>query len=195
MKTMKWWRRENCPSWARFPKGITLEKMIADNLPETGLTIEERVMQTMANLATAYVDELDSGRVPFIEDPAISSNDLTAKYQHSDFGQFVDKLNQHLTLLAENGTGNDIWRSILGDNFPTGTGSSGLASLAKVSSQDIALNVGHRQKLGYPMQAPKPNQPLRQRSRCLPGKRSICPMMAPLYPKAQQWYTRSTAVQ
>lgn len=157
VKIMKWWRRENCPSWARFPKGITLEKMIADNLPETGLTIEERVMQTMANIATAYVDELDSGRAPSIEDPAISGNNLAAKYQHSDFTQFVDKLNQHLTLLAEDGTGNDIWRSILGYNFPAGNRSSSFTSLAMTPSQNIALNVDHRQKLDYPMQAPKPN--------------------------------------
>lgn len=157
VKIMKWWRREHCPSWVKFPKGITLEKMIADNLPEAGLNIEERVMQTMANLATAYVDELESHDVPFIEDPAISDNNLAAKYQHSDFSQFVEKLNQHLTLLAENGTSNDTWKTILGDNFPTGNASAGSMSLVKAMSQDAALKVGHRQKLAYPMQAPKPN--------------------------------------
>ena len=135
VKIMKWWRREHCPSWVKFPKGITLEKMIADNLPEAGLNIEERVMQTMANLATAYVDELESHGVPFIEDPAISGNNLAAKYQHSDFSQFVEKLNQHLTLLAENGTSNDTWKTILGDNFPTGDASAGSMSLVKAMSQ------------------------------------------------------------
>lgn len=157
VKIMKWWRRENCPSWVKFPKGITLEKMIADNLPDIGLTLEERIMQTMANLSTAYADDLDSLRVPFIEDPALSGSNLAAKYQYFDFTQFVDKLNEHLTLLAENGTDNNTWKAILGDNFPAGGASANSRSLAKIIGQDVALKASHRQKLSYPLQAPKPN--------------------------------------
>lgn len=157
VKIMKWWRRENCPSWAQFPKGITLEKMIADNLPEPDLTIEERVMQTMANLSTAYADELDSFRVPFIEDPALSGNNLAAKYRHNDFVQFVNKLDEHLVLLAENGTGNDVWKTILGDNFPAEATPSGVISSVKEIDRETALKVSHRKQLGYPKQAPKPN--------------------------------------
>lgn len=157
VKIMKWWRRENCPSGVHFPKGITLEKMIADNFPESGLTVEERIMQTMANLATAYADDLDSLRVPFIEDPALSENDLAAKYQHNDFVQFVKKLDQHLELLAENGTGNDTWRSILGDNFPAKATSGDSVAFAKEINREAALKVSHRQKLDCLMQAPKPN--------------------------------------
>lgn len=88
VKILKWWRRENCPTGVKFPKGITLEKMIADNLPDTGLPIEERVMQTMANLASAYSEELDSRRVPFIEDPALPENNLASSYSLDDFEQF-----------------------------------------------------------------------------------------------------------
>ncbi len=134
-----------------------MEKMIADNLPDIGLTLEERIMQTMANLSTAYADDLDSLRIPFIEDPALSGGNLAAKYQHFDFAQFVDKLNEHLTLLAENGTDNNTWKAILGGNFPAGGASTNSRSLAKTIRQDIALKASHRQKLGYPLQAPKPN--------------------------------------
>lgn len=157
VKIMKWWRRENCPSWVKFPKGITLEKMIADNLPEAGLSIEERIMQVMANLAVAYSDELDSYQVPFIEDPAIAGNNLAGKYRYDDFSQFVDKLNEHLSLLADEGTDNDVWKQILGDTFPSGATSNSTTALAKAISQQCALSVPHRQQLGFPMQARKPN--------------------------------------
>lgn len=157
VKIMKWWRRENCPLGVRFPKGITLEKMIADNLPEPDLTIEECVMQTMANLSTAYADEIDSLRVPFIEDPALSGNNLAAKYQHNDFVQFVNKLEEHLVLLAENGTGNDTWKTILGDNFPSEATQHYTTAPAGKSGCEMALKVSHRKELGYPKQAPKPN--------------------------------------
>ena len=157
VKIMKWWRRENCPSWVEFPKGITLEKMIADNLPEAGLSIEERIMQVMANLAVAYSDKLDSYQVPFIEDPAIAGNNLAGKYRYDDFSQFVDKLNEHLSLLADEGTDNDVWKQILGDTFPSGSTSNSTTTLAKAISQQYALSVPHRQQLGFPMQARKPN--------------------------------------
>lgn len=98
VKILKWWRRENCPESAKFPKGITLEKMIADNLPDTGLSIEERVIQTMTNLASAYNESLDSQQVPFIEDPVLPENNLADNYSHDDFVQFVSKLNEHLDL-------------------------------------------------------------------------------------------------
>lgn len=158
MKIMKWWRRENCPSCVKFPKGITLEKMIADNLPVAGLSIKDRVMQVMANLAVAYADELDSYKVPFIEDPAIEGNNLAGKYCHNNFTQFMDKLNEHLSLLADEGTGNSVWKQILGSNFPSGGSSSGVTTSAKsISQQQYALSVQHRQPLGFPMQARKPN--------------------------------------
>lgn len=157
VKIMKWWRRENCPSLVKFPKGITLEKMIADNLPEAGLSIEDCVMQVMANLAVAYADELDSYQVPFIEDPAIEGNNLAGKYCYNDFAQFVYKLNEHLSHLADEGTGNSVWKQILGNNFPSGGPSCGTTSSAKSKNQQYALSVQHRQPLGFPMQARKPN--------------------------------------
>ena len=118
-----------------------LEKMIADNLPDTGLPIEERVMQTMANLASAYSEELDSLRVPFIEDPALPENNLASSYSLDDFVQFVSKLNEHLDLLADEGTDNSVWKKILGDNFPSGNAPSSSMALAKAIGQDRALSV------------------------------------------------------
>lgn len=157
VKIMKWWRREHCPQWVKFPKGITLEKMIADNLPETGLSIEECVMQVMANLSDAYSEDIEVHQVPEIKDPAFDGNNLASKYCYEDFAQFVSKLNEHLTLLAEKGTENSTWKVILGDSFPSGSTKSDSVALAKVMSQEVALSVQHRQKLPFPMQTRRPN--------------------------------------
>ena len=32
VKIFKWWRKNNCPDTVKYPKGITLEKIVADNL-------------------------------------------------------------------------------------------------------------------------------------------------------------------
>ena len=51
-------------------------------------------MQVMANLAVAYADELDSYKVPFIEDPAIEETTLPESTAITISAQFVDKLNE-----------------------------------------------------------------------------------------------------
>lgn len=158
VKILKWWRRENCLESAKFPKGITLEKMIADNLPELGLSIEERVIQTMANLSSAYSAELELQKVPYIEDPVLVGNDLAASYSLSDFKEFASKLEEHLELLAEEGTGNSTWKKILGSNFPSSNAPSDHALLSsKFAKQSLALSVSHRRPLEYPILSPKPN--------------------------------------
>lgn len=158
VKVIKWWRRENCPEGVKFPKGITLEKMIADNLPERGLLIEEIIVQTMANLSTAYDAELGSDEAPFIEDPVLAGNNLAASYSLADFRQFVDRLKEHLDLLTEEGDGNSTWKKILGSNFPSGNRSGGSTCLSHMTAgQEAALSVPHRLQFGYKKQSPNPN--------------------------------------
>ena len=48
---MKWWRRENCPEEEHWPKGITLEKIIADHYPVDVTLYEDIVVQLMENIA------------------------------------------------------------------------------------------------------------------------------------------------
>ena len=156
-KIMKWWRRENCPATTKFPKGITLEKMIADNLPELGLPIMDQVMQVMTNLSSAYTETMSSLEVPFIEDPVLSGNNLAAKYNQSDFAQFIAKLNEHLEILANEGTDNEAWKKILGSNFPSSNSTNHSISQFNKHDQEKALAVSHKQKPNFPIQSRKPN--------------------------------------
>lgn len=158
IKVFKWWRQEHCNEEAKLPKGITLEKMIADNLPDAGLPIQEAVMHVMSNLAVAYENDLELGVVPFVEDPSIKGASLTPKYSYSDFAAFKELLDKHIGILAEKGNTNEAWQDILGKVFPPGNDS--------VNEKDFALNenlrtnaysVTHKEKLGFPIQAKKPN--------------------------------------
>lgn len=148
VKIFKWWRRVNCPSDVRYPKGITLEKLIADNIGDSERSTEDLVISTMQNMISAYKGEFfDKGMVPYLADPSekVSDNDLLAGYSADDFAQFLTKLTEHADLLNSRGTANDVWREILGKEFPQD--SSTKSSYALV----VCATANHRQKPIWPM--------------------------------------------
>ena len=118
VKIIKWWRRENCPEGVKYPKGITLEKMIADNLPDPYLNTEEHLVATLKLIIQRYEEEVEAGRMPTISDPCIEGNDLLTRYKFSDFNEFIKKLSEHLSVINKYGTDNESWRKILGVEFP-----------------------------------------------------------------------------
>lgn len=121
VKFFKWWRRVNCPEKVKYPKGITLEKLIADKLGDSSGSIEDLLIETMQNIVSEYKEQyVDKGKVPFLGDPSekVGYNDLLAGYSFAHFKAFIEKLNEHLTALSEDGAGNDTWRRILGTEFP-----------------------------------------------------------------------------
>lgn len=148
VKIFKWWRRTNCPLEIRYPKGITLEKLIADNIGDSEGSTEDLVISTMQNIISAYKEEFaDKGIVPFLADPSekVSDNDLLAGYSSNDFAQFITKLTEHADILNSKGTANDVWGEILGKEFPQD--SSIKSSYALV----VCANASHRQKPIWPM--------------------------------------------
>ena len=72
VKMMKWWRREHCPENARWPKGITLEKLIADNFPSSDGSYDELLINLFDSIITSYATDITMGFVPFIEDPSLA---------------------------------------------------------------------------------------------------------------------------
>ena len=50
VKIFKWWRKNNCPDNIKYPKGIALEKIVADNLYDCNNTYENIVFNTMKNI-------------------------------------------------------------------------------------------------------------------------------------------------
>lgn len=151
VKIFKWWRRVNCPADRKFPKGITLEKIIADNLGDSSQSTENFLIETMQNVISAYKEDYSDQDVnPVIDDPSekITGNDLLAGYSTPDFSAFINKLNAHVTLLNSDGTTNATWRTILGTEFPKDNNTSS----STATNAHMCIYAPHRQKLSWPVQ-------------------------------------------
>lgn len=97
----------------------------------------------MQNTVAAYLEPyVSKGRVPFLGDPSekVGYNDLLAGYSITDFKAFIEKINEHILLLSDEGTGNDTWRKILGSEFPRE------AKPKSSSSAYMCQYASHRQK-------------------------------------------------
>lgn len=142
VKMLKWWRRTNCPENIKYPKGLALEKIIADNIPNAEFNTETHFIGSMQAIVDAYKElYIDKGRNPIISDPCVDGNNLLDRYSFSDFKSFILKLSEHLELIEENGPTNEIWRKILGVEFPKAS-----SEIEDINSTNVALNVQHRQK-------------------------------------------------
>lgn len=152
VKIFKWWRRVNCPSDVKYPKGITLEKIIADNLGDSSLSTEDFLISTMQNIISNYKEDfVDKGLNPVIDDPSdkIEDNDLLFKYEISDFSSFIFKLIEHEALLNSKGTENSVWREILGSEFPKNLNASNTYAIA---CSNKCLTAPHRKHPIWPIQ-------------------------------------------
>lgn len=157
VKIMKWWRRETCPAGEKWPKGITLEKIIADNFPEEDGLYEELVIGLMENIVDSLTEEIESGGVPVIVDPSLEENDLSVSYTNNDFKRFLSAVGDALGIIQEVGSCNEAWRKILGDRFPVGTPvQSKSIVLTSLMPHESALCVPHRQASPWPFTKKKP---------------------------------------
>lgn len=118
VKIFKWWRKNNCPENIKYPKGITLEKIIADNLYDCNNTYEDIVFNTMTNIIDAFKPYIENDIKPFISDPGIPFDNLSDSYKFNDFKLFYDKIKEHTKLLEDSNFSNESWRKILGTEFP-----------------------------------------------------------------------------
>lgn len=158
VKILKWWRREKCPDEERWPKGITLEKIISDCFPEDVSHYEDIVIGVFQNLIDEYKLDISMGLVPQIEDPSVPGNDLASGYSISDFQGFINEVESALKILNEEGSTNTSWRKVLGDRFPSGQArSSASLSTIKLMSLEDALRVSHRQSPPWKIVARKPS--------------------------------------
>lgn len=154
VKIFKWWRREHCPKDSRWPKGITLEKIIADNFPADTAPYDDLVSSVFRSIIDSYSENLDDGDIPCIEDPSLPGNDLAEGYSIDDFNAFCDEIRRAIDLIDQNGSCNDTWRSILGNRFPAGD-SKTVSSLSTQRYLPIeqALVVKWRKPCPWPIKA------------------------------------------
>lgn len=151
VKIFKWWRKVNCPTDTKYPKGIVLEKIIADNLGNSDASTESLFIETINKIIQSYKETyVDIGKLPIISDPSVknASNNLLSSYSFYDFSAFIDKLIEHTKLINRNGTTNDTWREILGNEFPQANDDERKSFL----SEFACTYAKHRQKSKWPFQ-------------------------------------------
>ncbi|KFI52304.1 hypothetical protein BBIA_0603 [Bifidobacterium biavatii DSM 23969] len=119
VKLFKWWRRENCPDGVRFPKGIALEVIVADNIGNVSQSTEDLLIDTMRSIVSRYRGYVVNGFVPFLQDPAMTDNDLLSRTSFDDFQKFIGALENHLSLIDDEGRNNVVWKKIFGERFPS----------------------------------------------------------------------------
>lgn len=155
VKIMKWWRRENCPDDERWPKGITLEKIVADYFPDELSLYEDIVIQLMENIVDSYETILADGIKPKVIDPSLETNDLAEGYRAGDFEAFVRAIHGDLNLISEEGSSSSTWRKILGSRFPVDAENKFVLSSVYLSIPD-ALSVPYRKTPPWPITCRKP---------------------------------------
>ena len=146
VKLVKWWRREN-PWWAanatspkRKPKGFQIECIIAENMDDAETQWAELFVSTLEAIEAKYALTASLGSVPYIQDPAVPTNDVMAGVEAEVFKRFYDKASEHAILgreasdLEEDDPDGALerWRKIFGPRFPS-------ASVAKAQAE--ATNV------------------------------------------------------
>lgn len=156
VKLIKWWRQENCPDQKRYPKGITLEKIIADNIGDTSLPYESLLIETFTNILNSYQDKITNGSIPAVQDPSVPDNNLLEGYELSDLKGFLDCLDLDIQKLNTYGLTNKTWKAIMGDAFPSETPTDASARKAKNENYRAYLTVPQRKKAKWPM-PPKPS--------------------------------------
>lgn len=141
VKIFKWWRKTNCPDTIKYPKGITLEKIIADNIADCSENYESIVYNTFKNIRNSFKYYIDLEVKPPVYDPGISSNNLSNGYEFKDFKSFYNKIVSNIKLLEDKSFSNGAWREVLGSEFPVET-----KSLSEsISNIRNIFNVSHRQ--------------------------------------------------
>jgi len=146
VKIFKWWRKNNCPNDIKYPKGITLEKIIADNLYDCCNTYEDIVFNTMKNIKSEFEHYIENGLKPFIADPGIPSDNLSDSYEFNDFKSFYEKIKMHIKLLEESNFSNESWRKVFGTEFPKEECKDDTLLEALRSKYNSFFNVPHREK-------------------------------------------------
>lgn len=141
VKIFKWWRHTNCPKSVKYPKGITLEKIVADNIGDSSLSTEDLLIGTMQNIVNSYKElYCEQNTNPIIYDPSrkVMNNNLLEGYSVDDFKKFVNKIDEHINFLNENGTNNETWKKILGNEFPSSSNNR--------SNELMCINASHKLK-------------------------------------------------
>lgn len=157
VKLLKWWRREHLSDLKR-PKGFILEALVAQHMSYTEASYEELFAKLLRTVKNSYAFTATLGQVPFIEDPAVSGNNVFSNVEPDEFKQFYDMVCFHVDLIAgaqaETDEGKQLakWREVFGNFFP------GQRTTAKVATESLLMPAAAA-GLSFPAKPVVPNKP------------------------------------
>lgn len=115
VKLLKWWRKNKNVEQVRLPKGILLEKIIADNIGNSKYDMENLLITTLENIVDNFKDDYISKKIiPTINDPILQENNLAENYSLEDFTVFIEQIQQDLEKIKSADFSADILKQIFG---------------------------------------------------------------------------------
>lgn len=116
VKLFKWWRKNKKNSGnIKLPKGILLEKILADNIGDPKYDIENLLLTTFENIVKAYKENCAVYEIkPVVNDPILQENNLAGNYSLEDFKVFIELIEQDLEKLKTSNFNIDIWKELFG---------------------------------------------------------------------------------
>lgn len=136
VKLMKWWRREN-PTVSKRPKGFVVECFVAESYDPKQANYAELFLGTLEGIVSKYQWNIALKTVPFVSDPGVPGNSVTAGMSFDAFEGFYNKAKAHAALgreaLAESDDDKALakWRAIFGQRFPANGRSKALSLLSE----------------------------------------------------------------
>ena len=149
VKIFKWWRKNNCPATVKYPKGITLERILEINLGNCSSSYETIIYETLVNIKRTFEPFVKNGQKPLISDPGILSNDLLSSYKVNDIKAFIDKIKEHIEILENTNFSIESWRKILGTEFPNEEISDDCLLSVLREKYNSFFNVPYKQKTAW----------------------------------------------
>lgn len=142
VKLMKWWRREN-PTISKRPKGFMIECIVAECFDDNQKDYKKLFLGTLDEIVRKYAISVALQMVPFVQDPAVTDNNVLSGVSFGAFEGFYNKVKLHAEIGRNIQIETDpdkellLWRQIFGNRFPkSNSGSrsqSTLKEAAKVS--------------------------------------------------------------
>lgn len=115
VKLLKWWRKNKNVEQVSLPKGILLEKIIADNIGNSKYDMENLLITTLENIVDNFKDDYISKKIiPTINDPILQENNLAENYSLEDFTVFIEQIQQDLEKIKSADFSADILKQIFG---------------------------------------------------------------------------------
>lgn len=117
VKLLKWWRKNKKVEHVKLPKGILLEKIIADNIGNAKYDMENLMITTLENIVGNYKEKYIVKEInPVINDPVLQENNLAENYTLEDFTVFIELIQQDLGRVKSVDSSEDNWRQIFGSD-------------------------------------------------------------------------------